>query len=85
MNAGHAIFVHNDHRLGFMSCDQIVEDKILVTLVAPSCFVLAISVLRVQDRIAQGSLVVAGRCVNENPSCLASCFFAFYVFAFTDG
>ena len=46
------ILIHDDHRLGFMSSDQIVQNEVLMALVRPTGFVFSIPVLKIKDRVA---------------------------------
>ena len=61
MHSRQSVLVDNDHRLSFVSRNEIVQDEIFVSLVAPACFVFAPPVLKVQDRIALAVLVVPRR------------------------
>ena len=73
MYARHSILVDNDHGCSFAGGDQIIQDEIFTSLIAPTCFVFTPAMLEVQNRITVSALVVSWRRINENPSCLAGC------------
>src|SRR5690242_1779153 len=72
MHSGHAVLVDNDHGNGIASGDQVVEDKILMSLVTPTGFVFTVTVLQIQNRISFCALVISRRRIDEDSSGLAS-------------
>src|SRR5437870_1172765 len=74
VNAGHSIFVDNDHRNCFAGSDQIVENKILVSLVTPTSFVFPPPMLQIKNRVTTHALVISRRGIDKNPSCLVGRF-----------
>src|SRR6478672_13544881 len=69
--ARQSIFIHDDHGLGFVRNDQIIENEILMALITPTRLVFAVPVLKVQNRISGGALVIARRRVDEDSSGLS--------------
>ncbi len=66
---GPAIVHHDNERLGLPLGDQVVQDQVGVTLVAPAGFVLPHAVLQIENRIAFGRvLVIIRRSINEAPA-----------------
>jgi hypothetical protein len=72
--ARQSVFIDDDHRKRFPRGDQIVENEILVALITPTRLVFAVSVLKIQNLISGGALVIARRRVDEDSSGLPSRF-----------
>src|ERR1019366_4054236 len=47
VDPGHPILVNYDHRLGFVSSDQIIQNEVLTSLMAPGGFVFTPPMLKV--------------------------------------
>src|SRR5690554_2350497 len=64
-----AIVHYNNKRLGLALGQEIVHNQVNMALVRPACFILATSMLQIQNRISLlGMLVVAGWGVNKATS-----------------
>src|ERR1700761_4285574 len=51
VNSRHSVLVDDDHRLSLMHRDEIVQDEVLMPLIAPTSLVLSKPMLQIQDRI----------------------------------
>ena len=66
----HAVSHDDDERLYFAFCNEIVEDKVGMTLICPCCLVLTPSVLQIKHRVtvflslfADSAFLISSRCI----------------------